>query len=247
MYCDAHIHIADIDKWTPFNGNSAVCSCFHSIDEWNRSLSVIVPQNFCLIRSFGIHPQNPDIGLIDFLLNLCKHREQTGIQAVGEAGFDLFREEYKQTIESQETVWLAQIDAAQSYNLPLIVHCRHALDRIFRDSKLLAKLPSVIFHSFAGSSIEAQSLLEWGINAYFSFGKPLLNGNKRALHCVSSLEMERIVLETDAPYQTLKGETATQPEDIIKVYEKAAQLRMMSSDDLSQSVQSNFIKAFCIE
>ena len=77
----------------------------------------------------------------------------------------------------------------------------------------------VLFHSFMGPPVEALSLLNRGINGYFSFGKQLLNCNKKAIACVRELPSNRILAETDAPFQTLKGEKYTAPSEIVRVYQ----------------------------
>lgn len=75
-----------------------------------------------------------------------------------------------------------------------------------------------------GPPVEAQSLLDRGINGYFSFGKQLLNGNKKASACVCELPSERVLAETDAPFQFLKGEQYTDLKDIIKVNDEIIKL-----------------------
>ena len=109
--------------------------------------------------------------------------------------------------------------------MPLIVHCRKALDRMFADAKLLAPIPAVIFHSFTGSVQDAVSLLRHGVNAYFSFGNPLIFGDKSAISCVQKLPIDRLLLETDAPYQTVRGEDETKLSGIARVYAVAFAIR----------------------
>jgi len=187
-----------------------------------------------------MHPQMPLVQNADFLEQLLSMQ---AIDAIGEAGFDFFTEEFRKTESSQDTAWAIQTELAVQYNRPLIVHCRKALDRIFRDSRILRKIPSVIFHSFAGGPVEARSLLNRGINAYFSFGKPLLNGNKRSIACVKELPVEHLLLETDAPFQTLKGEVQTQPEEIRRVYAAAVKLQELESSQersFLNQIENNF-------
>ena len=178
---------------------------------------------------------------LSFLETLLSEKK---IDAVGECGFDFFTQEFKSTKENQEIAWSRQIELAASYGTPLVVHLRKAVEKIFRDSKILKKIPSVVFHSFPGAVAEAKSILSHGVNAYFSFGKPLLNGKKSAIDCVKNLPLERLVLETDAPYQTLKGEESTVPSDIFRVYEAASKIRGDSVDVLSESIFENFRRIY---
>jgi len=228
MFCDAHFHIVQCNAVIPagrmiLTGYSA-CTCAHDIDEYRLQQKQLQGNNL-IYSSFGIHPQQPVVKYIDFLEHLLSRNE---LDAVGEAGFDLFTEEYKTTIQDQETVWAMEIELAALYKRPLVIHCRKALDRLFRDSRKLKMLPAVVFHSFSGGPQEAMAFLKRNIHAYFSFGKPLLNGSKRAAACIKDLPADCLLLETDAPFQTLKGEAYTVPADIGRIYTAAFEIRNTS-------------------
>lgn len=202
-----------------------------------------------VFATYGIHPQSPSIrdkSFIEeelaFLENLLAAKK---IIAIGECGFDFFTPEFKSTAAEQEIVFNEQLFLAQKYNLPLVLHLRKAIEKIFTYSRELKKLPAVIFHSFPGTLREAQSLTNHGINAFFSFGKPILNGKKSAIECIQNLPLENLLLETDAPYQTLKGEQETFPSDIKKVYQKASELRGLSLQELSEAIYVNFQQVTC--
>jgi TatD DNase family protein len=253
--CDAHFHLVQsgilpecrrFDGCTRFYG----CTCAHDRGEFLEQQALIdrirqTPSSGCctVLSSFGMHPQLPDTANEQFLESLLEDKR---IQVIGEAGFDLFTPEFRLQLELQERAWTIQLAAAARFRVPLIVHCRKALDRLFRDAKKLRAVPSVIFHSFAGSPADAQSLLCHGINGYFSFGKPVINGKKSARACVSELPADRILLETDAPFQTLKGEDRTLPEDIIPVYRAAAGLRSLNVSELAALIETNFQNAFLL-
>jgi TatD DNase family protein len=163
--------------------------------------------------------------------------------AIGECGFDLFTDEYKSSFVEQKEIWNAQLELAIKYDKPIIVHCRKGMCHIFESIEKLKKIISVIFHSFPGSVTEANSLRKKGVNAFFSFGKPILNGNKNAMDCVKNLPLEWLLLETDSPYQTLKGEVFTPPTDILKVYEQVFNLRKENSEIIASKIYENFDKS----
>jgi TatD DNase family protein len=240
IFTDAHLHIADIDSWLPVS-DSPLCSCAHSPAEF--ALVEDAARRFPRLvkKAFGMHPQNPELSYAPDLERLAALGM---LDAIGEAGFDLFTPSSVADSARQEEAWHIQLDAAQRFGLPLIVHCRKALDRVFRDSRALKTVPAVVMHSFMGSPQEARSLRKRGVNAYFSFGKPILNGNKRAMHCVAELEINVLLLETDAPYQTLRDESATSPRDIIRVYDAAAVLRDVSVGQLTEAIAFNFARVF---
>ena len=199
--------------------------------------------------SYGIHPQivTPSYLKNDFpteLSYLESILSEKKIIAIGECGFDFFTPEFKATATEQEIVFKEQLRLAQKYEVPLLLHLRKSIEKIFSYSGELKKLPSVIFHSFPGTFREADSLKKHGINAFFSFGKPILNGKKSAIECVRKLPLQNLLFETDAPYQTLKGEKETLPGDIKKVYQRACELRKISLEEMTESILENFMRAY---
>lgn len=254
-YCDAHIHLHNLnafdknlkDSLENINNYKCCSSCINInelefLDKINNGKNKI-------FSSFGIYPQNPvfDNDFIDKFEDLLKNKK---INAIGECGFDLYTDFFKQNIDNQIKAWNIQLELAVKYNKTLVVHCRKALDYIFSYTNELKKLPCVIFHSFCGNYIQAISLLKKGINCYFSFGKQILNNNKKSIECVCKLDINNLLLETDAPYQTLKNEFYTDFFDISKVYEKAYLLRGKNINnkdeqiEFSKLIENNFIFAF---
>lgn len=232
VFSDAHFHIVPYAAKTPSSGRFvrqgaryAACTCAHDPEEFAAQERLIAARSADGVRlysAFGIHPQLPAVRNADFLERLLAENR---IRAVGEAGIDLFTEEFRAARAVQEEAWNIQLELAAEYGRPLVVHCRKAVDVMFRDFRRLKKIPAVLFHSFCGGTNEARALLSRGVNAYFSFGKQLLNGNRRAVSCAASLPPDRLLLETDAPFQTLRNEAFTDTGDIERVYEAAYALR----------------------
>lgn len=246
-FCDAHLHLmhcrdfSSDDWYKKLPEKYRCCSCAHDKEEFSRQFELISGKYDNVVHSFGLHPQNPDISLLDFLEELLKEDK---ISAIGETGIDLFESPFKENRKNQIKAWHACLELAVEYKKTIVVHNRKALDQMFRDIQILKKVPCIVFHSFAFSSREAFSLLDKGLNAYFSFGKPLINGNKKSISCIKDLPLEKLLLETDAPFQTLKGEEFTSVADIKKVYETASLLRECDLGDLCPRIEENFINAF---
>ncbi len=238
-FSDAHNHLSHVKDIRFINEGNFCCSSFHTKEEFESFADI--PN---VVKSFGVHPQNCNMELLDYVEELAS---SSRIDAVGECGFDLFTQGFKATLQLQIQCFERQVEIAAKYNLPLVLHIRKAIDLIFGQVKRLKKIPSLIFHSFPGTFMQTQALLKKGLNCYFSFGKPLLNGKKTALECVSKLSMDRILLETDAPYQTLKDEKFTKVEDIISVYEKVCEIRNISMEDLQEQTLRNFRKGFLVQ
>lgn len=247
VYYDAHFHLSvcldvnsfDIENEMSYKG----CSCAHSISEWKNQNQFINNFKLDMRKSFGIHPQNPDISNVIFLESLIQKKE---INAIGETGFDFFKDEFKKQKDIQEEVWNIQLELAIENNLPIIVHCRKGNEKLFEYSKKLKKIPSVLFHSFMGSSVEAKSLLKKDINCFFSFGKQIFNNNKKVLECVNELPLSTLLCETDAPFQYLKNESQTYCSEIKKVYDAFYNLKkeQFSYSEFMLNIENNYISLF---
>jgi len=201
------------------------------------------PKNIYL--SYGLHPQSAGHINIkenaDFLEQLLQQKK---LHAIGEAGFDYFTLEFRDQATIQEEMFNLQLDLALQYNMPMVIHARKANHKLFEYSRQFKKLPAVLFHSFMGPAREAQSLIDHGINAYFSFGKQIMNNNKKVLDCAKHLPLKNLLLETDAPFQYLKGESFTSPQDITKIYDAFVELRDESRDDVFIQLRENFLELY---
>lgn len=253
--CDSHLHLVqclqfeDITDFSSgdfsssgFTQDNYFCAtCVHSKEEWQELEKLNLPYGSAA-RAFGIHPQNPEIELLDFMEKLVSSKK---IDAVGEIGFDLFEKKYAENLELQEKAFALSLEIAIGYDMPVVIHERKALHLVYRYAERLKKLPSVLFHSFPLGLYEAKSLLSKGINAYFSFGKQILNGNKKAIECVKFLPISHLLLETDAPFQSLRGEKFTGFKEILRVYEAGLALRDEKDfESFFRTLKNNFMDMY---
>ena len=268
-YFDTHFHLGDCLGFD-VPSNWAGCSCFHSPEEWNNALEQIGalrpaqpfdiaqgPQTNSagpepvegppnqLYLSYGLHPQSAgwiDVKqCADFLETLL---QQNKLNAIGEAGFDYFSQEFRQHTALQEEMFNIQLELALQYDKPMVIHARKANNKLFEYSKQFKKLPAVLFHSYMGPAREAMSLINHGINAYFSFGKQIMNNNKKVLDCVQNLPLQNLLLETDAPFQYLKGEKLTTLDDISRIYDAFIALRSETKENIFKQFEENFLRLY---
>ncbi len=201
------------------------------------------------IAGFGIHPQNPDMQNADFLSFLCNAKK---IQFIGEAGFDFFgdgplRSRDPEAIRRQTEAFIFQSRLAARVRLPLVVHLRKATDVCMAYGRELADVPSVVFHCWPGRLEEARMILRKGINAYFSFGTPLLRDSRHAIESLAGLPKTRILSETDAPWQPPHGFAWTKLEHIIDVTDKMAQVLEIETKLLEPLLEKNFAAAYLLD
>lgn len=145
----------------------------------------------------GIHPYDIQKGSIEDLEKYLSHPKCV---AVGECGLDYYRlpeEEYRlEYKQRQKEVFIQQIELSIKYDLPLILHVREAS---FDTAEILRCFPSArgVFHCFNADSI----LLDFKERFYYGIGGVCTFKNARRLvEVLPLIPLERIVLETDAPY-----------------------------------------------
>ena len=145
----------------------------------------------------GVHPEDCagfQDGDLAELRQLLRHPKAV---AIGEIGLDYYWEENPPR-DFQQTVFRKQLALASELDLPVIVHDREA----HGDSlAIIQEFPTVtgVFHCFSGSPEMAAELLKRGW--YLGFDGPITYKNaKRAPEVAAITPLERMVVETDAPY-----------------------------------------------
>lgn len=145
--------------------------------------------------AYGIHPLylNETIPQdLDALRNLLAEEPPV---AVGEIGLDFFVEGLD--AGQQEYYFCEQLKIARDFDLPVILHVRRAVDAVLKQLRRI-KVRGGIAHAFNGSRQQADTFIELGFK--LGFGGAMTY--ERALHLrelASTLPLEAIVLETDAP------------------------------------------------
>ena len=115
--------------------------------------------------------------------------------AVGEIGLDLF--DGHPNFAAQEQVFVAQIELAREYDLPVILHSRRAVDLCLKHLRRIC-VPGGIAHAFSGSAQQAHAFIELGFKLGFG-GAFTYARATRLQQLARELPLGAIVLETDSP------------------------------------------------
>jgi TatD DNase family protein len=210
-----------------------------------------------LLPCFAVHPQMPAVSQLSVfneqltLLNTLAAEKR--LAAIGETGFDLFNGAYRETEKIQDDLFAAHLETALRCDLPLVIHARRAMHKIFAHSSALKKCRAVVFHSWSGTAGEGESLLKRGINAFFSFGNVIMLNHREAIHCCAAFPANRLLTETDAPFQPPRGKEFSTYADMSRILETAAALRReagtegATAQELEAIIERNFRAAFITE
>ena len=171
------------------------------------------------------------------------------VVAFGEIGLDYYRTGKPEDQKTQEQRFEEQLDLAVKINKPLIIHCRNAHQDLIENLKLKiensAALRGVI-HSFTGTIEEAKKYLDLGF--YLGFNG-ILTFTGQYDEIVRYVPLERILLETDAPYLSpvpFRGKR-NEPLYVKYVAEKIAGLKGLSYNQVAEQTFENTKELFGIK
>lgn len=194
------------------------------------------PEN--CIAMMGLHPCSVKENYESELALVRKYLDQRKFAAVGEIGIDLYWD--KTFIKEQEIAFRKQIDWALEFNYPIVIHCRSAFNEIYSILSSYSKLPKAIFHCFSGNTEEANKILALG-NFKLGIGGVVTFKNSGLDKVVEEIEMEHLVLETDAPYLApvpFRGKR-NEPSYLLEVARKIAQIKDVSTSEVGEISSKN--------
>ncbi|MEO5627457.1 MAG: TatD family hydrolase [Candidatus Saccharimonadales bacterium] len=194
--------------------------------------------------SIGIHPHDSQhyVGNADLLLKFKQLATQPKVVAVGECGLDYYYNHSPK--QSQVELLRFQLDLAQEYNLPVIFHVREAFKDFWPIFDQYKGITGVI-HSFTASKDDLADILERnlliGINGIMTFSK-----NADQLAAAKAVPLDKLVLETDAPFLTpapFRG-TICEPKHVRVTAEFLSRLRGESLEDIAMATTRNAAQLF---
>ncbi len=173
--------------------------------------------------------------------------------AIGEVGLDYYwsREFEREQLEAFE----AQVRWSVEMRLPLMIHCRKAQNELVAIlKKYRDDLPGGVFHCFTGNEIEARELLQFnrfvlGIGGVLTFKKSNLPQTLIGEDPKNPIvPLDRIVLETDAPYMApvpYRGQR-NEPAFVLEVLRKLAGCYGVSEETVCEQTNANVARIFVL-
>lgn len=200
-----------------------------------------------LQTAFGVHPHDADTwddSVRDRVSRLCQLESAV---ALGEIGLDYYYNHSPADV--QQKVFVQQLELAGELDLPVIIHSRDSeadtmkiLDRHFSSGHYNK---TGVVHCYTGSAETAELILDLGF--YLSFGG-IVTFKKAAemRDVVSRVPLERILLETDAPFLApvpYRGKR-NEPSYLSLVAEEIASIRQVSIDEVARVTTDNYKRLF---
>lgn len=201
----------------------------------------------------GLHPEEVKGDYEMVLQKMYDHMNGAGAAenyiAIGEIGLDYY---WSREFEAEQLkAFEIQVEWAIEKGLPLMIHCRKAQNEMVKIlRKYEGKLHGGVFHCFTGNENEAKELLAFdgfclGIGGVLTFKKSNLPQT-----LASAVPLERIVLETDAPYMAPVPHRGERNESafVVNIIDRLAEVYGVSADMVASTTTENakrlFSKAF---
>ncbi len=253
MFVDSHCHLdfdalsGDLDAVlarAADAGVSTMVTICTKLSEFDR-VRRIAEAHQNIWCSVGIHPHNadsePKTGAEE-LIRLAEHPKVIGI---GETGLDYYYDYSPRDL--QKAAFRKHIGAARETGLPLIVHSRDAdedMAEILSDEMGKGAYPGLM-HCFSSSPALCQTAVGLGLSISLS-GIITFNKADELKHIARDVPMERLLIETDAPYLAPvphRGKT-NEPSFVVGTATKLAEIKGVSVEEIATVTTANFFELF---
>lgn len=209
-------------------------------------LAEVFPEIYATV---GIHPHDACKAQSDTFDHLWKLSNHSSVLALGEIGLDYHYDDIPQDI--QHDIFLQQMEIARSARKPIVIHTRDAWDDTL--SLLETHWSSTglggIMHCFTGNTQQAQRCLDTGFLIAFG-GILTFNRSDDLRHTASQLPLDRLLVETDAPYLTphpFRKIRRNEPCYVVESVRKLAEVIGVSYEHVEEVTTNNFCKLFNLE
>ena len=197
-----------------------------------------------LVYTLGIHPlytnqaHEEDIALLEEQIK--QSLSDPRFVGIGEIGLDYFVEGLDP--HKQEYFFHAQLDLAQKYQLPVVLHVRHSQDAILKALRR-RKIPCGIAHAFNGSFQQAEQFIELGFKLGFG-GAATYERALQIRRLLTELPLDSIVTETDSPdippaWLREEGTPFNEPAFVVRIAKELAAIRGISDAEFASAAWRN--------
>ena len=191
-----------------------------------------------IYTAVGVHPHDAKAVDGPFLTRLDRLADEPGVVAIGEIGLDFYRDLSPRDV--QKRAFVEQIAIAKRKKLPIIVHVRQA----YREAldileKLRAAENGGVLHCFSGDGAAARRAL--GMGFMLGFGGTITYAQSDGPKMVALTPLDRILLETDAPYLAPEPRRSTrnEPAYVSLVLDAVAAIKNVPREKVDEATTSN--------
>lgn len=253
MFFDTHTHLDD-DRFSDDReaviakikeeGVSFVVNIGASLESSKDSIALSEKYDF-IYAAVGVHPSDTDKltdADLETVKEMASHKKAV---AIGEIGLDYYYEDPDR--ETQKVWFKKQLYLAKELNMPYIIHDRDAHKDVLDIIKEVGYFSGVM-HCYSGSAEMAKELVKLGF--YISIaGQVTFKNAPKVREVVASVPMDRLLIETDAPYLTpepFRGKR-NDPSKVRFTCEKIAEIKGLTLEETARITLENGKRFYKIE
>ena len=260
-FFDSHSHYNDekfdedleeIIKSTYEDGVTKFVCAGYNLESSKKSLEISKRYDY-IYSICGISPNDvPDkeeeieeaVSLLEKLV--ADNIDSKKIVAIGEIGLDYYWN--KENKDIQKELFIKQIEIANKYNLPVVIHTREAVDDTINVLKNMCNATEKgVFHCCPLNRELVKQALNLGF--YISFAGPItFKNSKNAQEIVQMVPLNRILIETDSPYlapEPVRG-SRNNSKNVKFIAQKIAQIKGLAVEKVALETYNNATKIFKI-
>ncbi len=251
MIIDTHCHL-DFKDFDPDRelvidraksaGVEKIINVASSIEGTHRSIELAKKYD-CIYASLGVHPHEAKTVTDKVISDFKALAKGEKVIAIGEVGLDYYRNLSPKDV--QIDAFKKFIKLASELDLPLILHARESGNEILDILKECSRPIKGVMHCFSGDAKFLRDCLDLGL--YVSFTCNLTFKNAKNLREIAkALPVERLLLETDAPFlapQKFRGKR-NEPSYLKYLVDEWARILGLSKDDIERITSHNADKLF---
>ena len=244
MLVDTHCHLS-VDDYenldeviSEMNGIMIASGCD---DKSNKEVLDLVSKYKNVYGVLGIHPESVN-DYNDYSLKFIEENiNNPKIVGIGEIGLDYYWVNDNKDV--QKELFIKQLDIAQKYNKPIVVHSRESIQDtydILKDYKLKGSI-----HCFSSSLEMAVEFIKLGYKIGIG-GVVTFKNSKKLQEIVKEVDIKNILLETDSPYlspEPLRGKQ-NKPSNVSLVATKISELKDISKEEVINITMANSCQLF---
>ena len=198
--------------------------------------------------SIGIHPMEVEKGIsMDSIEQIVKNKfknDNSKLVAIGETGLDYH---FNYPVELQKKYFIKQIELANKYNLPIIIHSRESqedVEKILRENMVKKR---GIMHCYSGTPEMSKKFIEMGF--YIGVGGPVTR-YEDVQETVRITPIDKIVIETDSPVlppEPFEKHSRNNSLHLKYIVNKIAEIKELSEEEVIKYTTQNAYRVYGIK
>jgi TatD DNase family protein len=253
-WIDTHTHIhvmpkkdrAGVIKRAREAGVRKMINVACNLEEIRQCLPLADEHDF-IWTTVGLHPTDLTNDIERDLKEIHRYAKNgKRVVAIGEIGLDYYHDRFPHEI--QLAFFAGQLDIARMLNLPAVIHCRASKNPGGNESafvdliEILEKMnfTNGVIHCFSGNKVEAEKLIDMGLMLSFT-GIVTYESNEELREVIKKTPLDRIMIETDAPFLTPQAHRGKKNESafVVEVAKVIAEVKKIPLEEVALQTSQN--------